>query len=69
MAYYKRPDDGMNAIQRYYKKLDCITIRPLKAEGEKIRSAASTMGYDSMTRFIVDACNAYVENHKEEKET
>lgn len=69
MAYYKRPDDGLNAVQRYHKKLDCITIRPLKADGERIRSTALAMGYDNLTRFVLDAINEYIENHNERKET
>ena len=64
MAYYKRPDDGKNALQRYREKCDCITIRPLKAEGEKIRSAALSMGYDNLTKFVLTAINKYIENHK-----
>lgn len=69
MAHYERPNDGMNAIQRYHAKLDNISIRPLKADGERIRSAADAMGYNSLTRFIMDAINEYIENHNERKET
>ena len=47
--YYKRPNDGLNAVQRYQAKCDSITIRPLKADGEKIRvesTADPTLYYD-----------------------
>lgn len=63
MAYYKRPNDGMNASQRYQAKCDAITIRPLKEKGEEIRSAAIEYGYDSLTRFIVDAIDFYIEQN------
>ena len=63
MAYYKRPDDGMNAVQRYQAKCDAITIRPKKEDGEKIRAAAAARGYDSLTKFIVSAINEYIERH------
>lgn len=63
----KRPNDGMNAVQRYQKKCDIITIKPLKADGERIRSAAFQFGFESVTRFILTAINEYIENHKEEK--
>lgn len=63
MAYNKKSEDGLNAVQRYQAKCDCITIRPLKADGEKIRSAASAAGV-SITQFIMKALNEYMENHK-----
>ena len=63
MAYYKRPDDGMNAVQRYQAKCDAITIRPMKEEGDRIRAAASARGFDSLTKFIVSAINEYIERH------
>ena len=66
MAYYKRPNDGLNATQRYHAKCDAITIRPLKEDGERIRSAASVRGYDSLTKFIMTAINEYIENHPEQ---
>ena len=69
MANPKRPNDGMNAVQRYHKKLDCITIRPLKADGERIRSSALAMGYDNLTRFVLDAINEYIKNHNGERDT
>ncbi len=53
----------MNAVQRYQAKCDCITIRPPKADGEKIRSAASAAGV-STTQFIMKAVFEYIENHK-----
>lgn len=65
MTYYKRPDDGKNATQRYQAKCDAITIRPLKAEGERIRATAIAMGYDSLTQFILKAIDEYIENHKD----
>jgi uncharacterized protein (DUF1778 family) len=65
MAYHPRPDDGLNAVQRYQKKCDQIVIRPLKADGERIRSAASAMGYDNLTRFVMDAINHYINNANE----
>ena len=66
MAYHPRPDDGLTATQRYHNKCDAITIRPRKEEGEKIRSAASAMGYDSLTRFIIDAIAYFVAAHTED---
>lgn len=65
MAYHKRPDDGLNAVQRYHKKCDTITIRPRLEDGEKIRSAATEMGYESLTKFIIDAISFFIEAHKE----
>lgn len=59
---YKRPDDGLKAATRYLKKCDTITIRPLKADGERIRSAAESSGM-SMTKFIMTAINEYINNH------
>ena len=58
--YHKRPNDGLNATQRYHAKCDSITIRPLKADGEKLRSAAGL----SITQFILKAVDAYIENEK-----
>lgn len=60
---YQRPNDGLNAVQRYQKKCDTITIRPPKAAGEKIRSAADAAGL-SITQFILKAVNAYIESEK-----
>lgn len=54
----------MNAVQRYQAKCDAITIRPLKAQGAAIRSAASAAGV-SVTQYILNAINFY-ENHKED---
>lgn len=59
---YQRPNDGLKAATRYLKKCDTITIRPLKAEGEKIRSAAELSGM-SITKFIMTAVNEYMKNH------
>lgn len=67
MAYYKRPNDGMNATQRYHKKCDAITIRPRLEDGEKIRSAAVELGYESLTKFIIDAVAYYTETHRKEE--
>ena len=60
---YKRPDDGLKATTRYLKKCDTITIRPLKAEGERIRSAAEKLGYTSLTKFVIAAIDEFIENH------
>ena len=57
--------DGMNAVQRYQAKCDCITIRPPKADGEKIRSAAAAAGV-STTQFIMRAVAEYIANHPEQ---
>ena len=57
-----RKDDGMNAVQRYQAKCDCITIRPPKADGEKIRSAAAAADV-SITQYIMKAVSEYMENH------
>ena len=62
----QRPNDGMNAVQRYQAKCDAITIRPLKEDGEQIRSASEKLGFDSLTKFIMVAIKEYIENHKEE---
>lgn len=62
---YKRPNDGLNAVKRYQAKCDSIMIRPLKADGEKIRSAAESEGI-SMTQYIMRAISEYMENHKED---
>lgn len=59
---YQRPNDGLKAATRYLKKCDTITIRPLKADGERIRSAAESSGM-SMTKFIMTAINEYINNH------
>lgn len=61
--YHKRPNDGLNATQRYHAKCDSITIRPLKADGEKLRSAADAAGL-SITQFILKAVDAYIESEK-----
>jgi hypothetical protein len=55
-------NDGMNAVQRYQAKCDCITIRPLADVGAAIRSAASASGM-SVTQYILTAINFY-EQHK-----
>ena len=60
---YQRPDDGLNAIQRYHKKCDTITIRPPKTEGEKIRAAAEASGL-SVTQYILKAVNAYMDSNR-----
>ena len=62
----KRPNDGMNAVQRYQAKCDAITIRPMKEDGEKIRASAVLFGFDSTTKFIMAAINEYIRNHREE---
>ena len=62
----KRPNDGMNAVQRYQAKCDSITIRPMKEDGEEIRSMAVRFGFDSVTKFIMAAIKEYIENHKGE---
>lgn len=67
MAKYERPNDGLNAVKRYQAKCDAITIRPMKAEGEKIRNAAEAEGV-SVTQFILRAVREYCENHKSEVE-
>ena len=59
---YQRPNDGLKAATRYLKKCDTITIRPLKADGERIRSAAESSGM-SMTKFIMTAIDEYINNH------
>lgn len=64
MKKYQRPNDGLNATQRYHAKCDSITIRPLKAEGEKIRSAADRFGFSSITQFILAATNEYIQKHE-----
>ena len=56
---YQRPDDGLKAATRYLKKCDTITIRPLKADGERIREAADASGM-SLTKFIMTAVNDYI---------
>lgn len=58
-------DDGLNAVQRYQAKCDCITIRPMKADGEKIRASASAEGI-STTQYILKAI-AFYENSKNEE--
>lgn len=58
-----KKNDGMNATQRYQAKCDAITIRPLKAEGQKIRETADKMGFDSVTKFIMAAIKEYTEKH------
>ncbi len=57
-------NDGMNAVQRYQAKCDCITIRPLADVGAAIRSAASADGV-SVTQYILRAIKFY-EEHKED---
>lgn len=59
---YQRPNDGLKAATRYLKKCDTITIRPLKTDGERIRSAAESSGM-SMTKFIMTAIDEYINNH------
>lgn len=68
MAYYKKPSDGLNAVQRYHAKCDAITIRPKKADGERIRSAASVFGFTSTTQFIMAAISEYMERHTNKNE-
>lgn len=62
----KRPNDGMNALQRYQAKCDSITIRPKKADGERIRSSAVKLGFESTTKFIMAAIEEYLKNHADE---
>lgn len=64
---YQRPNDGLNAVQRYQKKCDTITIRPPKADGEKIRSAAEKAGMN-VTQFILKAVNEYIDKLNEKGE-
>lgn len=64
---YQRPNDGLNAVQRYQKKCDTITIRPPKAEGERIRSAAEKAGMN-VTQFILKAINEYIDKMNEKGE-
>ena len=61
---YERPNDGLNAIKRYQAKCDCITIRPLKDTGEKIRNAADRDGV-SLTQYIIRAIEFYEQNRGE----
>lgn len=61
---YQRPNDGLNAVQRYQKKCDTITIRPPKAEGERIRSAAEKAGMN-VTQFVLKAINEYIDKMNE----
>ena len=63
MARQNRPDDGLNAYQRYQQKLDCISIRPKLEDGERIRAAADLLGM-SNTQFILKACTEYIKRHK-----
>lgn len=65
---YQRPNDGLNAVQRYQKKCDTITIRPPKAEGERIRSAAEKAGMN-VTQFILKAINEYIDKMNEKGDT
>lgn len=65
---YQRPNDGLNAVQRYQKKCDTITIRPPKAEGERIRSAAEKAGMN-VTQFILKAINDYIDKMGEKGDT
>ena len=62
---YKKPDDGMNAVQRYQAKCDSITIRPPKEFGIRIRSAAEADDV-SVTAYIMRAITEYMENHPTE---
>lgn len=59
-----KKDDGLNAVKRYQAKCDSIMIRPLKAEGEKIRAAAAAEE-TSITAYIMRAIRFY-ENHKDD---
>lgn len=61
-----KKDDGLNAVKRYQAKCDAIMIRPMKADGEKIRAAASAAGV-SVTQYIMKAVFEYMENHPDEK--
>lgn len=65
MMPVKRPDDGLNAVQRYQAKCDAIMIRPPKEDGDKIRSAAEHEGI-SVTKYIMRAIEEYMTNHKGE---
>ena len=65
---YQRPNDGLNAVQRYQKKCDTITIRPPKTEGERIRSAAEKAGMN-VTQFILKAINEYIDKMNEKGDT
>ena len=56
-------NDGMNAVQRYQAKCDCITIRPLADVGAKIRASASEANMN-VTQYILTAIDFY-EKHKE----
>lgn len=58
-------NDGMNAVQRYQAKCDCITIRPLAPLGKFIRDCASAEGM-SLTQYVLKAVKFY-EDSKGEK--
>ena len=50
------------ANDAYNAKCDCIMLRPLKPEGERIRQAAKDSG-KSLQGFILDAIRAYMEEN------
>jgi len=60
---YNRPNDGLNAAQRYAQKLGVVTIRPRKEDAEMVRSAAEKSGL-SITQFVLAAVREYIKNHE-----
>jgi len=48
---------------KYNAKCDVIVLKPLKPEGEKIRTAAAASG-KSLQRFILDAVEKEIEENK-----
>ena len=50
-------------VKKSQERTDAIMLRPLKADGKKIRDAAAAAG-KTVSGYILDAVWEYMENHK-----
>ena len=61
----ERRKANIAAVKKAQEKTDAIMLRPSKADGAAIRSAASAYG-KSVSGFILDAVWEYIANHPNE---
>lgn len=60
----ERRKANIKAVKKAQEKTDAIMLRPPKAEGAAIRSAASAAG-KPVSVFILDIVREYMANHKD----
>lgn len=61
----ERRKANIKAVKKAQEKTDAIMLRPPKAEGAAIRSAAAAVG-KPVSVFILDTVREYMQNHKED---